>query len=81
AVGTGVCGIGGGRVNAEDGVDHAVGYSCAVKLGDKVKRGDELGVLFVRNKKQGEAISEKMRAAYRITKEPPRTTKLIRAAV
>ncbi|MEP6944316.1 MAG: thymidine phosphorylase [Acidobacteriota bacterium] len=80
-VGRAICDIGGGRVKAEDGVDHAVGYECAVKVGDAVKRGETLGVIFARSKKQAGMISEKLANAYKISEEIPKTTKLIRSTV
>jgi pyrimidine-nucleoside phosphorylase len=80
-VGRAVCDIGGGRVKAEDGVDYAVGYECRVKIGDKVKKGDPLGIVLCRTKKQADSISENLQNAYKISEEIPRTTKLIRAAV
>ena len=81
AVGTAVCGLGGGRIMAEDGVDHAVGYACTKKIGDRVQKGDEIGVIYCRRKNQADLISENLRGAYKISKEIPRTTKLIRATV
>ena len=81
AVGNAVCSLGGGRERAEDAIDHAVGYVCTRKIGDRVQKGDELGVIYCRRKNQGEAISEKLRAAYKMSKEISRTTKLIRAVV
>ena len=78
-LGRAICDIGGGRVKVEDTVDHAVGYAASVKLGDRVQKGDELGVLFCRKRSQGVTTGEKIRAAYKITREIPRTTKLIRA--
>ncbi len=80
-VGRAICDLGGGRVKAEDGVDHTVGYSSTVKLGDRIHKGDEIGVIYCRKKSQGEAVSEKLRNAYKISREIPRTTKLIRATV
>ena len=80
-VGNAVCSLGGGRVKAEDGVDHAVGYASTLKIGDRVHKGDELGVIYCRKATQGEAISESLARAYRISKEIPRTTNLIRAVV
>ncbi len=80
-VGRAVCDLGGGRVLAEDSVDHAVGYACTKQIGDRVQKGEELGVAYCRRKNQAEPISEKLRAAYKISKEIPRTTKLIRATV
>lgn len=81
AVGRAVCDIGGGRVKAEDGVDHAVGFESELKIGDKVKRGGEIGVIYCRSNEQADLISEKLRNAYKISKTPPRIPKLIRARV
>jgi pyrimidine-nucleoside phosphorylase len=81
AVGRAVCDIGGGRVKAEDGVDHAVGFESELKIGDAVKRGGEIGVIYCRTEEQSDLISEKLRTAYKITKTPPRKPKLIRARV
>jgi len=81
AVGEAVCAIGGGRVKASDVVDHAVGFECVSKVGDKVKRGDVVGVLFTRNAEQAASVSEKLKIAYKITSEPPKRSKLVRAKV
>ena len=81
AVGRAVCDIGGGRVKAEDGVDHAVGYACEKKIGDTIRKGETLGVVYCRSKKQADVISEKLQNAYKIGKEIPKTTKLIKATV
>ena len=79
AVGRAVCDIGGGRVKAEDGVDHAVGYACEKKIGDRIRKGESLGIVYCRRRKQADSISEKLQNAYKITKETHKTTKLIRA--
>ncbi|MEO7659917.1 MAG: thymidine phosphorylase, partial [Pyrinomonadaceae bacterium] len=80
-VGSAVCDMGGGRVKAEDDIDHAVGYACKKKIGDRVQKGDEVGLAYCRRKNQAEAISEKLSSAYKISKDFPRTNKLIRATV
>jgi len=72
---------GGGRIMAEDSVDHAVGYACAKKIGDRVRKGEPLGIVYCRRQKQATGISEKLQNAYKITKEIPKTTKLIKATV
>jgi len=81
AVGRAVSDIGGGRIKAEDGIDHAVGYACIKKLGDKVRKGDELGVLYCRNRKQAELVSANLRDAYTISDEVPKQRKLIQAVI
>ncbi|HEY2847593.1 MAG TPA: thymidine phosphorylase [Pyrinomonadaceae bacterium] len=73
--------IGGGRIKAEDKVDHAVGYSCSVKLGDRVRRDDELGVILARTKQQAESINQLLQNAYTIGPKKPDTTSLVRTAV
>jgi pyrimidine-nucleoside phosphorylase len=81
AVGRAVSDIGGGRVKAEDSVDHAVGYAHLKKIGQSVRRGDVLGVIYCRRDSQAAAVSENLRNAYKMTEESPKTTKLVRATV
>ncbi len=81
AVGRAVCDIGGGRVKAEDGVDHAVGYASLRKIGDRVRKGEELGIIYCRKPAQADSVSQKLSSAYRISKDLPRTTGLVRATV
>ena len=81
SVGRAICDIGGGRVRAEDDVDHAVAYEGVKKIGDSVRRGEALGVIHCRRQSQADRISEKLRGAYKITGVNPSTTKLVRATV
>ncbi len=81
AVGRAICDIGGGRIKAEDGVDHAVGLECTVKIGDRVETGDPLGIIYCRTQAQADSISEILQNAYKITEEIPDIPKLIRATV
>jgi thymidine phosphorylase len=81
AIGHLISEIGGGRIRAEDKVDHAVGYASFKTIGERVRRGDELGVIYSRKRAQADAISERMRNAYKISEAKPKEIKLIRAAV
>lgn len=81
AVGEAVCAIGGGRIKAEDAVDHAVGFESVAKLATKVKRGDVLGIAYCRNASVAERVSEKLHNAYKISLEIPKPKRLIRARV
>ena len=81
AVGRAGCDIGGGRIRAEDGVDHAVGLECLVSIGDTVRTGDPIALVYCHKNAQADSISEKLRTAYKISAESPKTTKLIRATV
>ncbi len=73
--------VGGGRVKASDAVDHAVGFKCIAKVGDRVKRGDTIGVLLTRTAKAALPVSEKLKGAYKISPEAPKPIQLVRARV
>jgi thymidine phosphorylase len=73
--------IGGGRVKAEDKVDHAVGYSCSAKLGDRVRKGDELGVILARTRSQADSVTQLLQNAYTIGPKKPEATSLVRTRV
>lgn len=81
AIGEAVSVVGGGRVRAEDKVDHAVGYECRAGIGSKLKKDDVLGVLYCRNKKQAEAVSEKLLDAYTIRQKSVKGPNLIKQVV
>ena len=61
--------IGGGRIKVEDAIDFAVGYRCEKTIGDQIRAGDALGVLFCRNENQFDSIREKLVSAYKINTE------------
>ncbi len=50
-------------------------------IGDRVQKGEELGIAYCRRKNQTLSVGEKLRGAYKISKEIPRTTNLIRGVV
>ena len=62
-----VVAIGGGRIKAEDPVDHAVGFECLVKIGDQVVAGQPLAVLYCRDTAQADEIRDKLLGAFSIT--------------
>lgn len=81
AVGNAVCEIGGGRTKAEDGVDYAVGYASEVKIGDEVKSGDILGLVYSRHDGHAAMAVQKLRAAYTIGDERPDAPALIKQLI
>ncbi len=80
-VGGAVCALGGGRMQVKDTIDYAVGFSCAKKLGDAVRKGEEIGTIFCRRKSQADAISEKLRNAYKIGVEKPQNSELVKEII
>lgn len=81
AVGRAVCDLGGGRVKAEDTIDHAVGFSSELKIGDAIKPGDEIGVVYARKKQAAVEIGQSIQNAYKITAKPVSPPKLVRARI
>ncbi len=80
-IGKSIGAVGGGRMRVEDKIDYAVGYQCERKIGDEVKTGETLGVLFCRNESQADLIGDKLQAAYAIGEEKPRELKLVKEIV
>ena len=80
-IGEAVVAIGGGRIKAEDWIDHKVGYSCEAKAGDEVRRGQVIGKLFCRTAEQADLIGEKLRSAHIICETPQPPKHLIHSVV
>ena len=70
-IGKAVALIGGGRLQINDKIDFAVGFSCIKKLGDKVKEHEPLGTLFCRNEANAAKVLAKLQMAYKISAEKP----------
>lgn len=81
AIGEGICAAGGGRVKASDKIDPHVGFESVLTRGDRVKKGDVIGVLYCRRKTECERIGISIQSAYRISAEKPKKKDLIRGIV
>lgn len=77
AVGNVVNEIGGGRLKAEDGIDHAVGLRTERTEGDEVAEGEALAVVLCRDEITAKNAVQKLQAAYRIADEPVKRSELI----
>lgn len=62
--------IGAGRTKHSYSIDHSIGLECLKKIGDQVKEGEELCVLYCRSESQAVEASEKILKAYRIEDKP-----------
>ena len=69
ALGNALSEIGGGRVRAEDQIDSAVGYECIASLGEELKAGDPVGILYYRAETHRDTADQKISAAYVIQDE------------
>ncbi|HTG87384.1 MAG TPA: thymidine phosphorylase [Pyrinomonadaceae bacterium] len=70
-IGHAIAAIGGGRVRIEDTIDPTVGFTSDLKIGDQVKSGDAIGVVYCADSASGKEAARRIQAAYHIGDEPP----------
>lgn len=58
AIGNAMVFLGGGRVKAEDSIDHAVGLSLEATTGDFVRAGENFGTVFARNEAKARSAAK-----------------------
>jgi pyrimidine-nucleoside phosphorylase len=63
--------LGAGRTRAEDPVDHAVGFTCLIKVGARVTRGDLLAVIHANDETKAEQTHQKLLHAIVIGENTP----------
>lgn len=80
-IGFAIAEIGGGRIRIEDKVDVAVGYAAEAGIGDQVKAGETLGMLYCNDEAQAQAALERIRAAYKIRDEHASAPTLIKEVI
>lgn len=80
-IGFAIAEIGGGRIRIEDTIDPAVGFAAEAKIGDQVKAGDILGLLYCRDEAQAQTARERIRAAYVIRDEHASAPTLIKEVI
>lgn len=80
-VGNAICEIGGGRTMIDDVVDFAVGYECLKKIGDEIREGESVGILYCRNESQANQILNKLQNAYQVSEEKPQKIDLIQKII
>jgi pyrimidine-nucleoside phosphorylase len=70
-IGHAIAAIGGGRVRIEDTIDPTVGFISELKLGDRVKDGEALGVVYCADDAAAGDAAQRIRNAYHVSDEPP----------
>ncbi len=80
-VGHAIAEAGGGRVRIEDKIDPRVGFVSEVKLGDEVRAGDPIGVVFCDDADRGQAAALRIQAAYQIGEAAARAPELIKELI
>ena len=70
-IGNAIAEAGGGRVRVEDRIDPRVGFLAEVKIGDQLRAGDPLGLVFCDEVARGERAALRIKGAYHVSEEPP----------
>jgi pyrimidine-nucleoside phosphorylase len=65
-IGHAIAAIGGGRVRIEDTVDPTVGFTSELKLGDQVRAGEAIGVVYCADSSAAAEAARRIQAAYQI---------------
>jgi thymidine phosphorylase len=76
-LGLAVIELGGGRTQADQAVDHAVGLSAIAGIGRRVEAGDPLALVHGRDRDQGELVADALARAFTIAEQPPRAAPVI----
>jgi thymidine phosphorylase len=71
AIGLAIVGMGGGRVRADQAIDHAVGFTRFAPVGARVGPDAPLCLVHARTAAQAEAAAAEVRASITIADEPP----------
>lgn len=80
-IGHTIAAIGGGRIRIEDVIDPTVGFIAERKIGDQVKTGDVIGVVYCADSANAEEAVRRIGAAYQIADEPPDHDALVKEVI
>ena len=80
-VGHAIAEAGGGRVRIEDRIDPRVGFVSEVKIGDQIRAGDAIGVVFGDDSAAAQAAAARIQAAYLIADNAPLRPELIKEVI
>jgi pyrimidine-nucleoside phosphorylase len=80
-IGHAVAAIGGGRIRIEDVIDPSVGFVAEVKLGDQVKAGDVIGLVYGSDSSKTLEAAARIRAAYQIDDVAPDQPELVKEII
>jgi len=81
AIGVAVIELGGGRRAATDAIDHSVGFTDVVAVGQRVDAGRPLAMVHARDEAAAAKAANAVRAAIRLAERPPAPEPMIHARV
>ena len=65
----------------EDTVDPTVGFTSELKLGDEVRAGDAIGIVYSADSDAAAEAARRIQASYEIGDGPPEALKLVKEIV
>ncbi len=80
-VGHAIAEAGGGRVRIEDKIDPRVGFVSEIKIGDEIRAGDSIGVVFGDDPALAQAAAARIQAAYLVADKAPARPELIKEVI
>ena len=81
ALGRAVIALGGGRIRAGQRIDHAVGLSSLLRLGEEAGPDNPLALVHARSTADADAATAAVRAAYALAEAAPATGPLVRERI
>jgi thymidine phosphorylase len=81
SIGLAVVALGGGRMRVNDPIDHSVGFSDVVRLGEHVDNERPLAVVHARSEADATIAADAFRAACTIGDAPPPTTPVVASRI
>ena len=80
-IGHAIAAIGGGRVRIEDTVDPTVGFTSELKLGDQVRAGDAIGLVYCADSTAATEAARRIQSAYQIGDAATQLPQLVKEIV
>jgi pyrimidine-nucleoside phosphorylase len=80
-IGHAIAEAGGGRVRVEDKIDPRVGFVAAVKIGDEVRAGELIGIVYSDDEDRGQRAAAQVQASYEVGDERPEPLELIKEVI
>jgi len=80
-IGHAIAEAGGGRVRVEDEIDPRVAFIAELRIGDEVRAGESIGVVYSADQDCGQHAAVRIQAAYEIGDERPAALELIKEVI
>jgi pyrimidine-nucleoside phosphorylase len=80
-IGIGALELGAGRMTKEDRIDPSAGIDFKIKIGDRIKKGNELATIYTNNEEKIEQVSNLLYSSLTFTTKKCKKTKLIKALI